>query len=416
MKRSEEAERKVPLPSCFNIKDKSHGLDIIGNGLRLVYKGKSDIDAATAKANNPISSSVGCFYFEVKIINKGRDGYIAIGVCSATMNLGKLPGWEKNTYGYHGGDGNLLKGSVTGHAYGPAYTTNDVVGCCVNFITNTIFFTKNGIPLGEATNDIKGVYYPCVGLRTLGEVVEANFGAKPFMFDFNQYLSEEKKKVFDKISAISYPEGDSASNSLILSFLVHHGYKQTVEAFARESGIETNKTSEQLTDIENRQSITELVRSGQIDKAISTLNIKYPDFLQSRRDILFQLLAQKFIEMIKSAPIEQTMVFAQKELYKFEKEGPQFKKDLEEVFSLISYVEPQNSPMSYLLDHSRREPITTSLNCALLVHTGRPAVPPLEKLVRQTSVVVDEVLQHGLGAAAVFMNVPDFIKQEASNK
>ena len=38
--------------------------------------------------------------------------------------------------------------------------------------------------------------------------------------------------------------------------------------------------------------------------------------------------------MIKVSPIEDTMVFGQTELYRFEKESPQYKRDLE-VFYII---------------------------------------------------------------------------------
>ncbi len=81
---------------------------------------------------------------------------------------------------------------------------------------------------------------------------------------------------------------------------------------------------------------------------INELNRVYPDFLKKRHDILFKLLvflslplflvnyytqSQKFVEMIKHAPIEDTMVFGRTELYNFEKESPKYKKDLE-VFPL----------------------------------------------------------------------------------
>lgn len=37
--------------------------------------GKSDSDAGTVRANYPISPSCGIFYFEIRVISKGRDGY-----------------------------------------------------------------------------------------------------------------------------------------------------------------------------------------------------------------------------------------------------------------------------------------------------------------------------------------------------
>ena len=33
--------------------------------------------------------------------------------------------------------------------YGPVFTTGDTIGCCLNFTNNTVFYTKNGVNLGN---------------------------------------------------------------------------------------------------------------------------------------------------------------------------------------------------------------------------------------------------------------------------
>lgn len=149
-------------------------------------------DAAAVRANNPISPSLGLFYFEVTIKDKGREGFIGIGLCAANTCMNRLPGWERHSYGYHGDDGNAFKFSGTGTKYGPKFTTGDVIGCCVNFLDNTCFYTKNGTKLEIAFRELdcqeggKPVrLYPCIGLRTPGEEVETNFGQSPFMFDLD---------------------------------------------------------------------------------------------------------------------------------------------------------------------------------------------------------------------------------------
>lgn len=83
----------------------------------------------------------------------------------------------------------LFRGSG-GSEYGPTFTTGDTIGCCVNFRSNTVFYTKNGMPLSEAFRGIlTEPLFPTIGLRTPGEVIEANFGQKPFLYDF---LAEAK--------------------------------------------------------------------------------------------------------------------------------------------------------------------------------------------------------------------------------
>lgn len=59
-------------------------------------------------------------------------------------------GWDKNSYGYHGDDGHSFCSSGTGQPYGPTFTTGDVIGCGVNLVDNTCFYTKNGHHLGIA--------------------------------------------------------------------------------------------------------------------------------------------------------------------------------------------------------------------------------------------------------------------------
>ena len=60
-------------------------------------------------------------------------------------------GWEANSYGYHGDDGNVFRCSGSGTPYGPKFTTGDVIGCCINFVDKNCFFTKNGNSLGMHT-------------------------------------------------------------------------------------------------------------------------------------------------------------------------------------------------------------------------------------------------------------------------
>lgn len=180
-------------------------LEISTNYLRIKYKGSgiSDEDAAGINSNNPIPSSLFFFYFEIKIISTGGKGYIGVGLSDKNANLNRLPGWEKDTLGYHGDDGFIFRSSGLGVPYGPTFRRNDTIGLCLNLVGKTIFFTKNGIGLDLAFFCLKSNFFeeifPFLGLRTKGETVETNFGAKIFEFDINSYLKNFQKLFDDKI-------------------------------------------------------------------------------------------------------------------------------------------------------------------------------------------------------------------------
>lgn len=89
------ATSNLTLPTCFNLKTKSQWAELEPSNLQVSYSGLGkggDIDSATVKGNHPIPPACGIYYFEVKIINKGRDGYIGVGFTSSTATQQRLPG------------------------------------------------------------------------------------------------------------------------------------------------------------------------------------------------------------------------------------------------------------------------------------------------------------------------------------
>ncbi|XP_062477278.1 ran-binding protein 10 isoform X4 [Pezoporus occidentalis] len=201
-------QEETPLPRSWSPKDKYNYIGLSQSNLRVHYKGhgKNHKDAASVRATHPIPAACGIYYFEVKIVSKGRDGYMGIGLSAQGVNLNRLPGWDKHSYGYHGDDGHSFCSSGTGQPYGPTFTTGDVIGCCVNLINNTCFYTKNGHSLGIAFTDLPSNLYPTVGLQTPGEIVDANFGQQPFVFDIGDYMREWQAKIQSTIKR--FPIGD----------------------------------------------------------------------------------------------------------------------------------------------------------------------------------------------------------------
>uniref|UniRef100_A0A452RM82 B30.2/SPRY domain-containing protein n=1 Tax=Ursus americanus TaxID=9643 RepID=A0A452RM82_URSAM len=164
-------------------------------------------------------------------------------------------GWDKHSYGYHGDDGHSFCSSGTGQPYGPTFTTGDVIGCCVNLINSTCFYTKNGHSLGIAFTDLPANLYPTVGLQTPGEIVDANFGQQPFLFDIEDYMREWRAKVQGTVHCFPISarlgEWQAVLQNMVSSYLVHHGYCATATAFAR---MTETPIQEEQASIKNRQS------------------------------------------------------------------------------------------------------------------------------------------------------------------
>ncbi|TKC52103.1 hypothetical protein EI555_021289, partial [Monodon monoceros] len=147
--------------------------------------------------------------------------------------------------------------------------------------------------------------YPTVGLQTPGEVVDANFGQHPFVFDIEDYMREWRTKIQAQIDR--FPVGDREGEwqtmiqKMVSSYLVHHGYCATAEAFARS----TDQTVlEELASIKNRQRIQKLVLAGRMGEAIETTQQLYPSLLERNPNLLFTLKVRQFIEMVNGTDSE----------------------------------------------------------------------------------------------------------------
>ncbi|KAE8165841.1 CTLH/CRA C-terminal to lish motif domain-containing protein [Aspergillus tamarii] len=307
-------EHVMPLPSQWNDGDKYSGLELTNEGLEVRYTGpvnKHDHEAAAC----------GIYYFEITILSKPKEGMIGIGFSSNKASVERLPGWEQESWAYHGDDGKSFFGESQGQGrqYGPTFGVNDTVGCGVNFSTGCAFFTKNGVFLGNAFRELRNLkVYPSVGMKKQPPVhLAANFGQHPFMFDIDGMVKKEKFAIHSEIRATSTanlqpPLDESALlQELVAQFLAHDGYVETARAFAEEVAAESaalqNGRTEPLKkyeveeDVEaiNRQKIRAAILDGDIDKALKYTNAYYANVLQNFPHIHFKLRCRKFLEMMR---------------------------------------------------------------------------------------------------------------------
>ncbi|CAF0796475.1 unnamed protein product [Adineta ricciae] len=296
----------TPLPTKWNSKEKTSSLVLQQNNLVVTYKGqgKSHKDAASVRADHPIPPLTGIYYYEVKVLSKGRDGYMGIGLSTSEVNLNRLPGWDKGSYGYHGDDGRLFCSSGNGVAYGPTFTTGDYVGCCVNFIENSCFYTCNGYNIGTSFKDIPPEIYPTVGLQTPMEAIEANFGLSPFKFDIEKYMDEYREKTRRSILECTLKENELLHQTqlrrIVSTYLVHYGYCATAEQFNKNA---ESVYADELNSMRNRQLIQHLILEGRTTDAIEKTIELFPTLLNNK-NLLFILKVRQFIEMVNRTESE----------------------------------------------------------------------------------------------------------------
>ncbi|CAK9860712.1 unnamed protein product [Sphagnum jensenii] len=135
------------------------------------------------------------YYFEIKI----KDDFgarVCMGFTNENFKNYILPGWDSNTYGYHGHGRfyydsdcvNDKEGVIQdlGVDFDLSYTRGDTVGAGVNYVTGKAFFTKNQKLVGLMPCNLKTTLYPTVGFGSWGSKpitnVEVNFKG-PYKFD-----------------------------------------------------------------------------------------------------------------------------------------------------------------------------------------------------------------------------------------
>ncbi|TLD05976.1 uncharacterized protein PgNI_08553 [Pyricularia grisea] len=319
----EETDGINPLPTEWNGNDKYGNLEVVADGCEVKLSGprvspdrERDHEAFVIRADHYMPPECGIYYYEVTILaSKREECTIAVGFSGKHVSMARAPGWEPESWGYHGDDGRSFATSNVGKDYGPKYGIGDVIGCGVNFRTGTAFFTKNGQNLGTAFREIKGKLYPVVGLRKIGDHVRTNFGQAPFVFAIDVLMESERRRIREEIELAKPAEISGMAETefiqqLVIQFLQHDGYIESARAFNQETRAEKNalalksEDTVEITDIAddedaiNRQRIRKAILEGDIDQALKYTKKYYPQVLAENENVYFRLRCRKFIEMV----------------------------------------------------------------------------------------------------------------------
>ncbi|XP_071716338.1 ran-binding protein M homolog [Rutidosis leptorrhynchoides] len=330
-------------------------------------------DVGVVQANHPAPVKRLVYYFEITVKNAGAKGQISIGFTPNDVNLNRQPGWEANTYGYHGDDGLLYRGQGRGEAFGPTYTVGDTVGAGINYALQKIFFTKNGQMVGFfIDNTVKDRLYPTVGVHSLNEEVTVNFGKTQFMFDLITYEATERAKIHAYIEKIIIPP--TASYGVVRSYLQHYGYTETLEVFdqaTQESvppitGFHDNGFNEHMYKVEDRKNLRKLIKDGQINDAFGILRKLYPHIVQDDTSaICVMLYCQEFIELVRVGHLEEAVRYGRTHFQKFNS-LKKYENLVQDCAALLAYQEPEKSAVGYLLEDSHRENVADAVNAMIL--------------------------------------------------
>lgn len=355
-----------------------------------------DVGAVQANCPAPVKRLV--YYFEMSVRNAGAKGQVAIGFTQEGFKLRRQPGWEANSYGYHGDDGFLYRGHGKGESFGPTFTTGDTVGGGINYASQEFFFTKNGVVVGNPLyKDVKGPLFPTIAVHSENEKVTVNFGKDPFVFDLKAYEQQQRSALRAKIEANPLPE--NISYGIVRHYLLHYGYEETLNSFdlankctvppintALENGSNEDGYAYALSQ---RRVLRQLIRNGEIDDAFDRLREWYPQITQDDKcTTCFLLHCQKFIELVRVGQLEEAVKYGRNELGRYFG-SKEFEDLVKDCVALLAYEQPQTSLVGYLLEDSQREVVADTVN-AMILSTNPNLTDPrghlhsiLEKLLRQ---------------------------------
>lgn len=280
--RQQQHVRNDVEPSELDAGKKNSFLSIDDSKLVITYKPPgprlhtSDTTVGSIQANCAIPLCRHVYYYELKVLNAGQSGAIAIGFAPGNFKLGRQPGWEAGSYGYHGDDGKKFGGSSTGRGnnYGPLFSYGDIVGAAMDLNKCQIFFTKNGEKLKTAFENVQAAgMFPTVGLHSPEEKIEVNFGRRPFAFDIERWCDDQNAAQDAVIS--KHHVGSEVLHGLVRSYLRHYGYADSLAAFeavAHQLPNNGAQNQQQATPLESqelqlRHALRQSINSGDIEAA-----------------------------------------------------------------------------------------------------------------------------------------------------
>jgi hypothetical protein len=81
------------------------------------YPSRTDADASAVRANRTIPLGCGVHYYEAEVLDQGEEGFMSVGWMQKDLDLGRLVGWDRGSWGWHADDGRSFEGQGRGEEF-----------------------------------------------------------------------------------------------------------------------------------------------------------------------------------------------------------------------------------------------------------------------------------------------------------
>lgn len=133
------------------------------------------------QTNLPIPKQNDMYYWEAKMYDLPPTTTAAIGVATKPYPTFRMPGFNRYSVSYLTDGSKRRNQPFFGKGYGPVARQGDVIGCGYKPRTGTVFFTRNGKKLEEASTNMKKNIFPTIGANGPC-TIHINFGQAGFVF------------------------------------------------------------------------------------------------------------------------------------------------------------------------------------------------------------------------------------------
>lgn len=267
---------------------------------------------------------------------------------------------------------------------------------------------------------------------------ENNFISKTLVKSLN-----EKGKKIKNDGNINITENDIPDiiNSFVLSYFNNMGYADCLKGLkldieternalfsynlnntAKDNNNETKELKDEIDEEEkefelmlNRQELRRLISSGKILESIEFLKENFSFVIDENPNIIFRLECLRLFDLIKNSAlineneddysnnnnqndeIDQVFDYG-KELKEKYSKNLKYSEYLNDISSLFAFPNPQDSPLSYLLDISEVERVIEDLNKIILSHFGYNKDSEIDTLIIKTEQRLNEIRKNNGGS------------------